>query len=155
MKHTFVNTAPNNLMLYLLLWHDFYNTFFKSRHKLCIIFSPLAPTPNPTPKWHKILYPANFILRTSITIPCSYSGHETAVTCQNVECHNSFYHLRRYFPSHKIPEISVSKNVFGALAPAKRRSKPEPHSLNVVRNFKINYISRSQITLVGSTNCAV
>jgi len=125
------------------------------RYKTHVRMAKLPPPPTTPPKWHKISYLANFILRTSITIPWLYSFHYIAVTCQNVEGHNSFPHLRCYFSSHKKPEISVSKNVFVALSPEKRRSKPEPHCLNVVWNFNINVISRPQMTLVDSRNFAV
>lgn len=62
------------------------------RYKTRVPMAKLPPTCTPPPKWHKIFYLANFVLRTSIIIPYSCSCHETAVTCQNVESHNSFYH---------------------------------------------------------------
>jgi len=123
-----------------------------SRYKTHVPMAKLPPLPTPSPKWHKILYVANFILRTSITIPCSYSFHETAVSCQNVESHNSFSHLRCYFPSHKTSEISVSKNVFGALSPAKG---DQTHCLKVVWNFKTNGTSLPQTTPVDGRNFAL
>jgi len=48
MEHTFINTAANNVMLYLQIRHDFYNTVLKTKHKL-YFFSLLTPTPNPIP----------------------------------------------------------------------------------------------------------
>jgi len=68
-----------------------------SRYKTHVPMAKLHPPPTLPPKWHKILYLANFILWTSITIPCSYSFHEIAVSCQNVESHNSFSQLMLLF----------------------------------------------------------